>query len=407
MTSQQAAQQRSQGVSAATFGVLAGLLAMAPFSIDFVLPALPAAMQDFAAGPSALRMVSASTFIGSGLGQIFGGPLGDRLGRRLPAVLGALGFGFSALGCALAPSFLVLLSFSIALGFAGALGVVSARAAVRDVAIDDSAAHLLSRVLAVTGLVPVFAPLVGGQLFHYAGWRSIYFTLSMLGFLFAGVARFVFVETLHVDDRHDGTHADQARTFLQLLRDRRFLAYSLAQTGAYVAFIGYVSAAPFIFQKGHGWSAQQFSLLYACNALAMASMTRWNARQVLRRGAHSMLVSGVSLSALAGMVMVLGGIDNSAAVTALGCILLTSACGLTMGNAISQALSSQTSAAGMAAGIVGVMSFGVGGAISIGVGLAGGASATTSGFIMLLGAGVAWLALQLLRNAQAGMGLPA
>ncbi len=404
MTVQHAAHQRTHGVSAATFGVLVGLLAMAPISIDFVLPALPAAMQDFAAGPAALRMVSASTFMGSGLGQIIGGPLGDRLGRRLPAVMGALAFGLSALGCALAPSFVVLLAFSIAMGFAGALGVVSARAAVRDVAIDDSAAHLLSRVLAITGLVPVFAPLIGAQLFHFAGWRSIYLTLSVVGFVFAAIARLAFAETLHADDRHEGTHGDQLRTFVQLLRDRRFLAYSIAQTGAYVAFIGYVSGAPFIFQKGHGWTAQQFSLLYALNALAMASMTRWNARHVLRRGAHALLVTGVSLSALAGAVMVFGGIGNSTPVTALGCILLTSASGLTMGNAISQALSAQTSAAGMAAGIIGVMSFGVGGAISIGVGLAGGASATTSGLIMLLGACVAWSALRLLRDGQGEAG---
>lgn len=398
--------QRPHEVSAATFGVLAGLLAMAPISIDFVLPALPAAMRDFAAGPSDLRMVSASTFIGSGLGQIFGGPLGDRLGRRLPAVLGALAFAASALGCALATSFSMLLTFSVAMGFAGALGVVSARAAVRDVAIDDGAAHLLSRVLAITGLVPVFAPLVGAQLFEYAGWRSIYLTLSVLGFAFAAVARSSFTETLPSDDRHEGTHGDQLRTFVQLLLDRRFLAYAIAQTGAYVAFIGYVSGAPFVFQKGHGWSAQQFSLLYALNALAMASMTRWNARTVLRRGADAMLVAGISVTALAGAVTVFGGMTGSITVTVLGCIMLTSASGLTMGNAISQALSSQAAAAGMAAGIVGVMSFGVGGAISVGVGLAGGASATTSGLIMLLGAGVAWSALQLLRNDQSGLGSP-
>ena len=89
-------------VNAAMFGVLAALLAYAPFSIDVVLPALPTAMLEFGAGAASFRLVTSATFIGLGIGQAIGGPLSDRIGRRRPALGSAIAFAVAATGCATA-----------------------------------------------------------------------------------------------------------------------------------------------------------------------------------------------------------------------------------------------------------------------------------------------------------------
>lgn len=378
-------------VAPAALGVLAALMAYAPLSIDLVLPALPSAMEEFGAGTSSFRVVTSATFIGLGIGQAVGGPLSDRVGRRRPSIGSALAFSAAAAACALAQTLLWLQLASLLMGAAAAIGLVSARAAIRDLASDDHAAHLLSRIWAFAGFVPVMAPLLGAFLFNTGGWRLTYEMQTLYGLLFALVMFLKFEETMPGHARHEGTHGDTLRVGWALVRDRRFLSYAGALTGGYVAFIGYVSAAPFIFQHIHGWTPTQFSAFYALNAFTGVMATRWNTRRVMRTGAHAMFVGGLRACVLAGALVILGGAIGSVWVVAAGCMVMVASWGPTMNNAIALAMSSQSVASGTASAVLGLVSFCFGGAVSALVGAAGGVGAITTGLIMLAGIGIAAL----------------
>lgn len=398
MTTSRAASGNGTHVSSATLGVLAALMAYAPLSIDMVLPGLPTALADLGASPASLRMVTAATFVGLGVGQAVGGPLSDRVGRRRPSIGSALAFAVAAIGCATAQSMLWLQIASLLMGAAAAVGVVASRASIRDCASDDSAAHLLSRIWAVAGFVPVTAPLAGALIFNSGGWRLTYEMQAAYGLVFAAVMYFKFEETMHVDARHEGSHGDTLRMAFALLRDRRFLSYAGALTGGYVAFIGYVSAAPFIFQRTHGWTPSQFSALYSLNALAGVLATRWNTRRVLRVGAHPMLILGLRMVAVAAIIIVAGGLFDSVWVVAAGCMLIVAAWGPTMNNNIALAMSSQSVASGTASAVLGIISFAFGGVVSALVGAAGGVSPITTGFIMLAGVSISGLFIWLVHT---------
>ena len=369
--------------------MLAALMAYAPLSIDLVLPGLPTALTDLGASASSFRLITSTTFVGLGIGQSIGGPLSDRVGRRRPSLGSALAFALAALGCALAQTMLWLQAASLLMGAAAAVGVVSSRASIRDLASDDGAAHLLSRIWAVAGFVPVLAPLVGALIFNGGGWRLTYSMLTVYGLVFAAVIYLKFDETMPPSSRHIGTHTDTIRVGLRLLADRRFRSYAGALTGGYVAFIGYVSAAPFIFQRLHGWSPTQFSALYACNALAGVLATRWNTSRVLHVGAHGMLRVGVRAVAFAALIIIAGGLLDSVWIIAIGCMLVVAAWGPSMNNNIALAMSSQSVASGTASAVLGITSFTFGGVVSAAVGAAGGVSPVTTGCIMLVGVAVA------------------
>lgn len=398
MTTSRAASGNGTHVSSATLGVLAALMAYAPLSIDMVLPGLPTALADLGASPASFRMVTAATFVGLGVGQAVGGPLSDRVGRRRPSIGSALAFAVAAIGCATAQTMLWLQIASLLMGAAAAVGVVASRASIRDCASDDHAAHLLSRIWAVAGFVPVTAPLAGALIFNSGGWRLTYEMQAAYGLVFAAVMYFKFEETMHVDSRHEGSHGDTLRMAFALLRDRRFVSYAGALTGGYVAFIGYVSAAPFIFQRTHGWTPTQFSALYSLNALAGVFATRWNTRRVMRIGAHSMLVLGLRMVALAAAIIVIGGLFESVWLVAAGCMLIVAAWGPTMNNNIALAMSSQSVASGTASAVLGIVSFSFGGVVSALVGAAGGVSPITTGFIMLAGVSISGLFIWLVHT---------
>lgn len=94
---------------------------MAPLSTDMYLPALPEFQRDLGISTSMTQMTLTMTMIGMALGQIFGGPVSDRMGRRAPLFLGMAGFTLASLVCSLADDIYVFLIFRFAQGFSGHL----------------------------------------------------------------------------------------------------------------------------------------------------------------------------------------------------------------------------------------------------------------------------------------------
>src|SRR5258706_2472442 len=145
---------------------------------DMYLPALPALAADLGVSPTGAQLTLSAFFFGFGGGQLIYGPIADRFGRRAPLLVGLALFTAASFGCALANDLttLIVLRFLEALG--GCAGPVLARAAVRDLYGGDRAARVLSTLVLVMGVAPLFAPLLGGQLLLWAGWCSHFWALS-------------------------------------------------------------------------------------------------------------------------------------------------------------------------------------------------------------------------------------
>ncbi|HEY8014125.1 MAG TPA: MFS transporter, partial [Dongiaceae bacterium] len=158
--------------------VLGSLTAFGPLAIDTYLPSFPAISRDLGVEASSVEATVAVYFLGLALGQSFYGPVADRWGRKRPLYAGLLLFILASAGCALTQSIgaLIALRFLQALG--GSAQIVVARAVVRDYFDERDSARVLSLLMLVMGLAPILAPLLGGQLVGFFGWRSIFWTLA-------------------------------------------------------------------------------------------------------------------------------------------------------------------------------------------------------------------------------------
>ncbi len=78
-----------------SWALILGLLtAIGPLCTDFYLPALPDITQQLNASGTQTQLSLTAALIGLGLGQLFFGPLSDRIGRKKPLALSLLLFIF-------------------------------------------------------------------------------------------------------------------------------------------------------------------------------------------------------------------------------------------------------------------------------------------------------------------------
>jgi DHA1 family bicyclomycin/chloramphenicol resistance-like MFS transporter len=160
---------------------LGGLSALGPLSLDLYLPALPTLTTDLGAGEAAGQLSLSSCMVGLALGQLLTGPLTDRVGRRVPLLVGTVVFALSAGACALAPSIGMLLALRLVGGLAGGAGIVIARAMVRDFYEGPQLARVFALLTLVMGVAPIGAPLLGGLLLTMTSWRGVFAALAALG----------------------------------------------------------------------------------------------------------------------------------------------------------------------------------------------------------------------------------
>ena len=358
-------------------GILVGsLTALAPLSIDLYLPALPELTRDLDASASEGQLTLTACVLGLALGQMVAGPLSDRLGRRLPLLLGLAAYCAASLACAFASTLWMLMGLRLVQGLAGAAGIVISRAIVRDVRSGAAAARVYSMLMLVTGIAPILAPIIGSQLLRITTWRGLFVTLAIIGFVLLAATAAGLDETLPAARRRRGSWQETAGTFAPLLRDRAFLGYALVGAASFAGLLTYIAGSPFVLQDIYGVSPQLYGGIFAMNALGLVACGQINALLVGRIAPARMLQFGVALAATAGLTLaavVLAGIGLAGILPCLFAVVAS--IGFVGPNAMALALHEYPHAAGSASALLGTLQFLVGAAVAPLAGIAGSESA--------------------------------
>ena len=265
-------------VSVGTVVLLGALTGFAPMSIDMYLPSLPAIGAAFHASPDAAQMTLASFLAGLALGQFFYGPASDRWGRRPLILVGAVIYVIASIACALAPSLLALTIARFVQALGGCAGTVIARAVVRDRFEHRDGARVLSMLMLVMGLAPILAPLAGGALLSFGGWRDIFWILTGFGVLIAAASFFALPESRSAATAAQARSEHPFRAYIALLRQPRLVGFVLSGALNSAALFAYVSASPAILIGTYGVKPANFGWIFGINALSMIAMSQVNSR---------------------------------------------------------------------------------------------------------------------------------
>ena len=345
---------------AAIVVTLGALSAFGPLSMDLYLPSLPALGKSLGASDAVTQLTMSVCMVGLAAGQLIGGPLSDRFGRRRPLAVGVAVFTASSALCAIAPDIWLLIVFRLAQGLGGAFGIVIARAMVRDLFHGDQAARVFSTLVIVTGVAPVLAPLAGGQIVRVTDWRGLFVVLAVVGVvLFLGALS--LPETLGEQARRPAGLRAVGAEFAVLGRDRRFVGYALVLSLSGCALFTYISLSSFVLQGGYGLSAQEFSAVFAVNSVGIVLAGNLN-RVAVGRFSPSRLLAGGICGGLTGGVIAFAAALWGWGLPALlpGLFLIVADLGFIMPNATAMSMDRHGERAGSASALLGVLQFSVG-----------------------------------------------
>ena len=293
--------------------VLGLLSAIGPFAIDMYLPALPSIGQSLNASMGAVQASLMAFFIALGVGQIIYGPVSDMVGRKLPLYFGLTLFGISSIGCALAPDIHTLVALRFMQGLGACAGMVVPRAVVRDLHTGVDAARLMSMLMLVFSVSPILAPLAGSLMIEWFGWRSVFWTVTLLALLGLVLLATSLPETRPPAQRVDSGVRSAIAAYGVLLRDRYFLGLVLTGAFGISSFFAYLANSPFVLINHFGLTPRQYSIAFAINAASFIGASQFTGRLAVRFGLVNVVkvaVTGYAVVMLLLLVSNLLGVDR-------------------------------------------------------------------------------------------------
>lgn len=353
---------------APAFLLLIALTALGPFTMNAVIPAMPAIGRDFGVTYGTAQLTLTLYLVSVALSQLFLGFLSDRYGRRPVMIAGLLLFLVGTLICATAPTVAVLLAGRFVQAAGGSAGLVLTRVILQDLHGRDRAAGMIGHMTTAMVVSPMVAPLVGGALQELFGWRAIFWVLGALGLPALALACRHLHETRPVGQGLSKRPGLISRGS-DLLARADFWAVTVNLSFASGMFFAFIAGAPYVVVEVMGRSPSEYGFYFMVASLGYMLGNFLTGLYAERAGPARMMAAGAAV-AFCGVVLLLA-LAHVAHPLALFVPMTVIALsnGLTMPSALASVMSLRPEAAGAASGLAGALQIGLGALITLLVGV--------------------------------------
>ncbi len=328
------------------------LVLFSPLAIDIYLPALPLMSEAFHV-EHALSQGTITWFLfAMGLGQLFAGPLADKLGRRTVA-LGGIGiYCVSALLAWGAQNIEWMLVARVLQGFGACATSVAAFATVRDLFGPEKSGRMISYLNGAICFIPALAPILGSWLTQQFGWRS---NFSFMALYAAIVFVLLALRLKETNPQMSQEPVFKLNRYLDILKTPTFIFHASLCMLAMAVILAYVTSAPVVLMEQLGLDMNQFTFWFGINAAINIAASMTAPKCMDKLGTRLTLVIGLAVLMVAGVMMLL--LANVAHPMAFMLPVFMSSIGFAwiLGAAAGKALAPFGDKAGTAAALLGLL----------------------------------------------------
>ncbi|MEZ8168016.1 Bcr/CflA family multidrug efflux MFS transporter [Vibrio tasmaniensis 1F-187] len=343
------------------FLVLGAIGALTPLAIDMYLPAMPTIAKDLGVTAGEVQITLTAYTAGFALGQLLHGPLADSYGRKPILLIGVLFFAIASVVSATTHGIEALTLVRTAQGFAGAAAAVIIQAVVRDMFDREDFARTMSFVTLVMTVAPLIAPMIGGYLALWFGWRSIFWVLAIFAVIVILAVIIKIPETLPVENRQPLRFKTTIRNYARLCKNSTAMGLIFSGAFSFSGMFAFLTAGSFVYIDVYGVRPDLFGYLFGLNIVAMILMTTINGRIVKKVGSHTMLRAALVIQLLAGVGLLVGWLLDLGLWGIVPFVMLFIGTISTIGsNSMGLLLSGYPNMAGTASSLAGTLRFGTG-----------------------------------------------
>jgi Bcr/CflA subfamily drug resistance transporter len=325
-----------------------------PISSDLYLPSLPFIADDFQVHNNMAQLSLTLYMLGFCIVRLFYGPLSDAVGRKKPLVIALILSFIGAMLCLFAPNIYVLFIGRFIQGTGTAGCAVLALSILR----DKLSGTTLARYSAYFGMGNItliaIAPLVGGYIQHYFGWRVIFTILGLYTIVISILAHFLLETNLEPERGHLKL-PNVRRNLKTLLSNQHYL---ISITSVFLVFGGvlaWLTLGPILLQDVLGLSPIQFGWIGFIVAGCYFIGGFCSSKLVAVHGIPAMLNAGVKLALAGGIALLIPALFHvtNSFVIVLPVMLFVAGAGLIFPNSYAFALTPFPKIAGIASALLG------------------------------------------------------
>ncbi|MDK9761708.1 multidrug effflux MFS transporter [Vibrio sp. D420a] len=327
------------------------LVLFSPLAIDIYLPALPQISETFHVEHALAQDTITWFLFAMGVGQLFAGPLADKLGRRTVALGGISIYAVSACLAWAAQSIDMMLMARLLQGLGACATSVAAFATVRDLFGPEKSGKMISYLNGAICFIPALAPILGSWLTQEFGWRSNFSFMAGFAVIVGAILFFQMKETNPATEK---VAVFKFERYWSVLKTPSFIFHASLCLMAMGVIISYVTSAPIILIENLGLDMDEFTFWFGLNAVFNITAAFTAPKFMDRFGTYKTLVVGILLLGLAGALMLV--LANQATALAFMFPIFLSSVGFAwiLGASAGKALEPFGDRAGTAAALLGL-----------------------------------------------------
>ena len=333
--------------------LLALLTSVAPMGIDTYIPSIPNIAETFNVGIDKVEFSLSIFLIGLSIGQVFGGPISDKFGRKISSIYGLIGFSLFSLMIIFSSTIYEVWIYRFFEAFCGGIVLVNTSAVVRDKFKGKESAKVFSIIGTVRSVAPLIAPAIGAFIIHFFPWEMVFVFLAVYPLIIALVVYISFEESY--------TYVQQNvfSSFYQVFSHKTALKAMIVLGFGFSGLFIFIIKSSFIFMEYYKISTDYFPLFFSVNFIVLLLLTRVNIFFLGKFTPKELIKIAVLLQTIVSILILIDYKDLSLVQCVIYLAIYIGLMAFVFGNCLALALEHFPTNAGVASSVSGVLQFGM------------------------------------------------
>lgn len=262
---------------------------------DIYLPTFPDMMKYFSVSEEVIQSLLTWNFFGICLSGLFYGPISDSIGRKKPLIFALALFFIGSLLTIFAKSFDLMLWGRLLQGLGSGGCFTLGTAIIFDAFKAEKAIRAINQINFIAPFIMAAAPVVGGYLNHFYGFRSNFVTIAIFVFMSLAICFFFLEETLVKEKRAPLELKKVLGDFKKAFQSLPFWQLTLVVSLPFAGYLAFLSTSSVLFVLEFGVSKQTFPYLQASILVVWLIASLTCSQAIKRCGGFKIKVAGTAL----------------------------------------------------------------------------------------------------------------